>query len=77
MARGDCLSVGLFMVNQLQQIADGAVGFDGVSQVLAREHLIAILPPDPLSSDVPLVLQVLDDALDSAFGNPNHYGNLS
>lgn len=57
--------------DQFQQITDRAMGLDGVTQVLAREHFIVVFATNFFASNEPLFFQILHDPLHGPFGNPD------
>lgn len=57
------------IVDQPQEIPNGAMGFDWVAQRLLGENLILVLSPYFLSADKAGNLEVLNDSLDGSLGN--------
>jgi hypothetical protein len=63
--------------DEFQEVADGAVRFDGMAQGLIDEHLIMIFSSDFFSANKTPVLQVLHNPLDPALRDTYQYGNFA
>ena len=53
------------------------MGFDRVPQWLLGQHLIVILATDFLTLNEARCLQIVDDSLDSSFGDANPVGDFA
>lgn len=65
------------VIDQPQQVADRAVGFDWMSQWLVGEDFILILPANLLAADEASSFQVLDDSLHGPLGDPDLSSHFS
>ena len=71
-----CVLASTLIVDEFQQIADRAMGFDGVAQRLAGFDAITVLATMFLAIDESVLHQVVDDVLHSPFGDPYNGGNV-
>ena len=64
-------------MNHLDQIADGAVRLNGVSQVFTRINLVMVLTPLAMLNQIAIFFEICDNSLNGAFGNANLMGHFS
>ena len=57
--------------HDFEQVADGPMGFDRMSQRVLPKDAVAILPPDTFDVDKAAFMEVTDNALDRSLGDAN------
>ena len=65
------------LVDELEQVADSTVRFNGVAERLLRKHVVPVLPTHFFPLNEPALFEILNDTLNSALRDANRDGNLS
>lgn len=68
---------GLFAVDELDELADGAVALDGMAQGTVKDDFVAVAATILGDDEVAGGAQLLDDALDGTLGDADGDGHFA